>query len=69
MSLVEFVESFPGAIPDGEGPMPGRFLRGHGSGKRVASKKALASLQSVNIVDLPESERSKFLDADSLCSR
>ncbi|KAI0875228.1 hypothetical protein GGS24DRAFT_500064 [Hypoxylon argillaceum] len=57
MSLVEFVESFPGAIPDGEGPMPGRFLRGHGSGKRVASKKALASLQSVNIVDLPESER------------
>ncbi|KAI1116842.1 hypothetical protein F5Y14DRAFT_458353 [Nemania sp. NC0429] len=58
MSLVEFVENFPSAIPDGETtPMTGRFLRGHGSVKRVASKKALASLQSVDIADLPESER------------
>lgn len=57
MSLVEFVENFPSAIADGEGPISGRFLRGHGSGKRVASKKALASLQSVDITDLPESER------------
>ncbi|KAI0459691.1 hypothetical protein F5B21DRAFT_525126 [Xylaria acuta] len=57
MSLMEFAESFPGAIADGEGAMSGRFLRGHCSGKRVASKKALASLQSVNIADLPESER------------
>lgn len=58
MSLMEFVESFPSAIAaDGEGPISGRFLRGHGSGKRVASKKALASLQSVDITDLPESER------------
>ncbi|KAI0490114.1 hypothetical protein F4859DRAFT_501705 [Xylaria cf. heliscus] len=57
MSMMEFAESFPGAISDGEGAMSGRFLRGHCSGKRVASKKALASLQSVNIADLPESER------------
>lgn len=61
MSLMEFVESFPSAIADGEGPISGRFLRGHGSGKRVASKKALASLQSVDIKDLPENERSKFM--------
>ncbi|KAH8157786.1 hypothetical protein CIB48_g10462 [Xylaria polymorpha] len=54
MSLVEFSDGFPGAISDGEGAMSGRFLRGHGSGKRVASKQALASLQSVNIADLPE---------------
>ncbi|KAI8630573.1 hypothetical protein F5Y19DRAFT_474365 [Xylariaceae sp. FL1651] len=58
MSLMEFVESFPGAISDGEGPISGQqFFRGSVSGKRVASKKALAALQSVNIADLPESER------------
>ncbi|KAI0532577.1 hypothetical protein GGR58DRAFT_162501 [Xylaria digitata] len=57
MSLMEFVENFPGAISDGEGPGGGRFLRGNASGKRVASRKALASLQSVSITDLPESER------------
>lgn len=66
MSLVEFSDGFPGAISDGEGAMSGRFLRGHGSGKRVASKQALASLQSVNIADLPESERSKSLHAVAL---
>ncbi|KAI1425288.1 hypothetical protein F5Y12DRAFT_784724 [Xylaria sp. FL1777] len=54
--LVEFVENFPGTISDGEGPVTGRFVRG-GPAKRVASKKALASLQSVSIADLPESER------------
>ncbi|GAP90266.2 putative zinc finger protein atl6 [Rosellinia necatrix] len=57
MSLMEFVESFPGAISDGDGPTNARFLRGNTSGKRIASKKALASLQSVPIEDLPESER------------
>ncbi|KAJ2973235.1 hypothetical protein NUW58_g8987 [Xylaria curta] len=56
MSLLEFVESFPTGISDGEGQMNGRW-RAHGSGKRVASKKALASLQSINIADLPESDR------------
>ncbi len=63
--LMELVETFPAAISDGEGPVPGRFLRG-GPTKRVASKKALASLQSVSITDLPESERSKFVHDDSL---
>ncbi|RWA08234.1 hypothetical protein EKO27_g6862 [Xylaria grammica] len=57
MSLMEFVENFPGAVSDGEGPAGARFLRGNTSGKRVASRKALASLQSVDIKDLPESER------------
>ncbi|TGJ80412.1 hypothetical protein E0Z10_g8353 [Xylaria hypoxylon] len=57
MSLMEFVENFPGAVSDGEGPAGGRFLRGNTSGKRVASRKALASLQSVSITELPESER------------
>ncbi|KAI3332302.1 hypothetical protein HD806DRAFT_519067 [Xylariaceae sp. AK1471] len=67
MGLMEFVESFPGAVSDGEGLISGqRFLRGNVSGKRVASRKALASLQSVNIADLSESERSKFLLAYSL---
>jgi hypothetical protein len=64
MSLVEFVESFPGAIPDvdaSNGP-PRGLLRANTSGKRVASKKALASLLSVDIADLPESERSKFFE-------
>src|SRR4051812_33025046 len=45
MGLREFVERFPGAVSDGEGLISGqRFLRGNVSGKRVASKKALASL-------------------------
>ncbi|KAI1821896.1 hypothetical protein F4861DRAFT_428046 [Xylaria intraflava] len=58
MSLMEFVENYPGTISDGEGPMNAhRFWRGNGSGKRVASKQALSSLQSVNMADLPESER------------
>ncbi|KAI0866479.1 hypothetical protein F4860DRAFT_508874 [Xylaria cubensis] len=60
INLMEFAENFPGAVSDGEGAMSGRFLRGHHhhcTGKRVASKKALASLQSVNIAELPESER------------
>ncbi|KAI0405000.1 hypothetical protein F4802DRAFT_210133 [Xylaria palmicola] len=56
--LVEYVETFPHAIADGEGPMSSRFLRGNACGKRVASRKAIASLQSVDIADLPESERS-----------
>ncbi|CAJ2513814.1 Uu.00g019330.m01.CDS01 [Anthostomella pinea] len=34
-----------------------QLLRGSVSGKRVASKKAIASLQSVDVSDLPESER------------
>ncbi|KAJ8127080.1 hypothetical protein O1611_g6559 [Lasiodiplodia mahajangana] len=58
VSMMEFVDGFPNPMPpDAEGPIGARFLRGNGSGKRVASKKALASLQSVNIADLPESER------------
>ncbi|KAI0506229.1 hypothetical protein F5B22DRAFT_650936 [Xylaria bambusicola] len=56
VSLVEYVENYPAAVSDGEGPVTGRFMRG-GPAKRVASKRALASLQSVNIADLPESER------------
>ncbi|KAI0597912.1 hypothetical protein F4775DRAFT_584096 [Biscogniauxia sp. FL1348] len=34
-----------------------QLLRGAVSGRRVASKKAIASLQSVNISELPENER------------
>ncbi|RYC61397.1 hypothetical protein CHU98_g4822 [Xylaria longipes] len=54
--MMEFAEGFPGAISSGEVPISNQYqhLRGHCSGKRVASKKALASLQSVDIADLPE---------------
>ncbi|KAI0433481.1 hypothetical protein F5Y09DRAFT_338701 [Xylaria sp. FL1042] len=55
-TLMEFVDNFQGAISDGEGPATSRFVRG-GPAKRVASKKALASLETVSITDLPESER------------
>lgn len=59
-TLMEFVENYPGAAPNGENPIGDRIFRGNTSGKRIASKKALASLQSVDIADLPESERSKY---------
>ncbi|KAI1436336.1 hypothetical protein GGR50DRAFT_241079 [Xylaria sp. CBS 124048] len=59
MNLMEFVEAYPGGFSDGEPPLSGhRFLRGvPGTGKKVASKQALASLQSVDVSELPESER------------
>ncbi|KAI5868666.1 hypothetical protein GGS23DRAFT_44059 [Durotheca rogersii] len=34
-----------------------QIIRGAASGKRVASRKAITSLESVNIADLPENER------------
>jgi hypothetical protein len=37
-----------------------QLLRGQTTGKRVASKKALASLESVKFEDLPENERSTY---------
>ncbi|KAI0815509.1 hypothetical protein GGR55DRAFT_699354 [Xylaria sp. FL0064] len=56
-TLMEFVDNFQATISDGEGgPVTSRFVRG-APAKRVASKKALASLESVSITDLPESER------------
>ncbi|KAI2635195.1 hypothetical protein GGS21DRAFT_490407 [Xylaria nigripes] len=58
VNLMEFMENYPGLLSDGETTMNAhRLLRGNGPGKRVASKQALASLQSVNITDLPEGER------------
>ena len=44
-----------------------QMLRGQlDTTKRVATKKALRELQSVQISDLPEKERSKFCSANSL---
>lgn len=37
-----------------------QLMRGTASGKRVASRRAIESLQSVEISGLGESERSKF---------
>ena len=38
-----------------------QLIRGTVSGKRVASKSTIASLQSVEMSELTDSERSKFL--------
>ncbi|KAI1324979.1 hypothetical protein F5Y16DRAFT_423407 [Xylariaceae sp. FL0255] len=58
ISLLDFVQTFPGVLEGGDSPVRAQpVFRGSHTGKRVASKKALASLQSVDIADLPESER------------
>lgn len=64
LSLQEFVENFPGSYSDGEIRMnePQRFSRNI-TGKRVASKRAIASLQRVNIAELSESEKSELFRA------
>lgn len=51
-------EYFPGSGPEA-GIRASQLLRGATSGRRVASRSAIASLQSVKISDLPESERSR----------
>ncbi|KAI0393521.1 hypothetical protein F5Y17DRAFT_458870 [Xylariaceae sp. FL0594] len=52
ISLVEFSEAHPGVMPNWELARTTQIAR-----KRVASKRALESLQSVEIATLPESER------------
>lgn len=44
-----------------------QLLRGQMTSKRVASKSAISSLQSVEIDTLPESERSKLQCSFSYC--
>lgn len=57
---LEYLELRPVlGFAEGEGSSASRFAR-NGPSKRVASRRALASLQSVNIADLPEGERSKL---------
>lgn len=57
MSLLEAAVS---ATPGSEDRMRAhQLMRGTVSNKRVASKKALTSLESVAISDLPKTERSK----------
>ena len=46
-----------------------QLFRGTVSTKRVASKTALASLQTVQISDLPSGDRSKLVTTLSECSR
>ncbi|KAI0205040.1 hypothetical protein F4808DRAFT_320711 [Astrocystis sublimbata] len=57
LSMMDAAENFPGTMADGEGVVGTRYGRGHALGKRIASKMALASLQSVDVSVLPESER------------
>ncbi|KAI0142792.1 hypothetical protein GGR57DRAFT_378290 [Xylariaceae sp. FL1272] len=64
MGLLEFVEGYPRTVQEGESPatpvnpiLPHPVFRSSRPAKRVASKKAIASLQSVDLADLPESEK------------
>jgi len=57
LSLIEFAETHPGVLSNWEIQRIPQSVR-----KRVASKRALESLQSVDIATLPDSERSKWFD-------
>ncbi|KAI1866082.1 uncharacterized protein JN550_007771 [Neoarthrinium moseri] len=60
-STLRMLESISAGGPAFSGPDGGlraaQLLRGTAAGKRVASKTAIASLESVKLSDLPESER------------
>jgi hypothetical protein len=63
LRLLESISAASGDYyPTLSGPEAGirasQLLRGATSGRRIASRSAIASLQSVNISDLPETERS-----------
>ncbi|KAI1268756.1 hypothetical protein F5Y18DRAFT_422982 [Xylariaceae sp. FL1019] len=64
LGLLEFVEGYPRTVQEGESPatpvnpiLPHPVFRNSRPAKKVASKKAIASLQSVDLADLPESEK------------
>jgi hypothetical protein len=63
LRLLETISASGASMYFGGAPEAGlrasQLLRGAASGRRIASRSAIASLQSVSIVDLPESERSK----------
>jgi hypothetical protein len=60
MITARMLDAIAGGGASEGGLRAAQLLRGTTSGRKVASRKAIAALESVEIVDLPESERSKL---------